>query len=270
MRYESSTVLAIFFASVLFAPAAFAQQQISQPQQWEYKIVDTCDPKDSGISLRQLGEEGWELVATNLVSEGVCTTRYFKRPKGAEAKQAAKQPPAPQCSLPLDKAPVIRGLRLGMNAEEILPFFSTNSSRAQTQDALKNASADRNYGIASFSLSFSADNSKEVQEKFAGIRYFNFKALDGRVVEIEVIYKTSTEWTEDEWIAKVSNAFDLPGLNNWERRQGAYGKALQCKGFEVAAKVTELSMTITDPTYRQSVKDRAKADREKKQREFVF
>jgi hypothetical protein len=277
MRYEGLMALAIFFASFFLAPAALAQQKTSQPQQWEYKIVKTCDPKDRGVDIQQLGEEGWELVISDLVGENDCATRYFKRPKGLAYKQVVKAPPqpptAPQCALPLDKAPVIRGLRLGMTAEDILQFFSTNSSKAKAQDALKNAGAAPNYGLASFYLLPSPNDSKEVQEKFSGISYLNFKALDGLVVEISVSYRfdnASSWWTQDEWIAKLSNAFDLPGPNNWVWSNATNQRMLKCKEFEVGANVQNiLNMTVTDPTHRQVMEQRAKSDREKKHLEFA-
>ena len=124
--------MAIVFTGSPFAPAAFAQQKTMQQQKWEYKIVNSCDPKDRGTDIQQLGEEGWELVATDLAGENQCATRYFKRPKGSGSKQATKQPSqqstAPQCSVPLDKAPPIRGLRLGMSVDELLSIFAPNTN----------------------------------------------------------------------------------------------------------------------------------------------
>jgi hypothetical protein len=293
MRYRRLMTMAIVFASSPFAPAAFAQQKTMQQQKWEYKIVNSCDPKDRGTDIQQLGEEGWELVATDLVGENQCATRYFKRPKGSGPKQATKQPSqqtaAPQCSVPLDKAPTIRSLRLGMSVDELLSIFTPNTnSKFNAEKALKNADSSPNYGLATFML-YPSEATTGAKEKFAGISTLNFKTFDGRVVEINVTYDVNSphlypSWTIDEWAAKVSNTFSLPGPNNWETSPNNEQRKLKCKELEVEATLFSRGypilpgigiyqtprLTITDPSYRQVMEQRAKSDQEKKQREFVF
>jgi hypothetical protein len=293
MRYGRLMAMGIVFAGFLFAPTALAQQKTNQPQKWEYKIVSSCDPKDRGTDIQQLGEEGWELVATDLVGENQCATRYFKRPKIAEPKQVVKQPPqqpaAPQCSAPLDKAPVIRSLHLGMSADELLSLVEANSnSKLRVETALKEAGSAPNYGLATFVLLHS-EFTRESKEKFAGIAYFEFKLFDGRVVEIKVNYTSDNQrlypsWTIDEWTAKVSSSFSLPGSNNWEPSPNNDQRKLKCKEIEVESAIIIARqpplpgvgryqtprLTITDPSYRQVMEQRAKSDQEKKQSEFVF
>jgi len=293
MRYEGLTALVIFFAGFIFAPAASAQQKNKQHQKWEYKIIDTCNFEDPKRDMQQLGEEGWELVTTDLAPEGRCAIRYFKRPKGADSKPVAKQPPqkptAPQCSLPLGKAPTVRGLRLGMSSEELMSFFHPNT-KSIVEYALKNADSPPNYGLAAFEISGFNGESKEVKEKFAGVHYLRFKTLDGRVVEISVSYdmrspQLYTSWTINEWTAKISNTFGLTGADNWQSSQNKNERTLKCDEFEVVVSVVPYQnpiflgvgagfsttyMTITDPSYRRVIEQRAKTDREKKQREFVF
>jgi hypothetical protein len=295
MRYGRLMTMAIVFAGAPFAPAALAQQNTNQPQKWEYKIVNYCDPENQEIDkqqyIQQLGEEGWELASadTQILGDATrCSVHYFKRPKGTESKQVAKRPP--QCSVPLDRAPTIRGLRLGMNADELLSVVApNNNSKIQAETALKNAGLAPNYGLATFSLSPRNAAMMEVREKFAGIRDLNFKTFDGRVVEINVTYNMRSpdlypSWTIDEWTAKVSSAFSLPGSNYWEPSPGNDERKLKCKELEVDAAILPPSfaalpaigiyrtpsLTITDPSYRQVLDQRAKSDQEQKQREFVF
>src|SRR5262249_23948394 len=150
MRYGRLMTMAIVFAGSPFALAALAQQKTNQIQQWEYKTVNSCDPRDRGTDIQQLGQEGWELVA---IDAGSCTYRYFKRPKSAGPQQVTKKPvqAAPQCSIPLDKAPTIRGLHLGMGVDELLSIFAPiNQSKVQVESALKNAGSAPNYGLATF------------------------------------------------------------------------------------------------------------------------
>ena len=62
MRYGRLMAMGIVFVSSTFAPAALAQQNANQPQKWEYKVVNYCDPENQGIDERDiiqyLGEEG--------------------------------------------------------------------------------------------------------------------------------------------------------------------------------------------------------------------
>jgi hypothetical protein len=287
MQHGRLRAIAIVFASFSFAPAALAQQKTIQPQKWEYKITSSCEPRDRGTDIQQLGEEGWELVAMDASN---CVLRYFKRPKGAEPKRTMRQQQtAPQCSIPLDKAPTIRGLHLGMSADELLSLFALkNQSKFQAETALKNASSAPNYGLADFTLSLSDANMTETKEKFAGIRYFRFKSVDGRVVEINVDYEANPllypSWTINEWTAKVSNTYSLPGLNNWESSPSDNQRKLRCKELEIEAAIGQSvypplpglgpyqwpRLTITNPSYRKVIEQRAKSDQEKKQREFVL
>jgi len=287
--------MAIVFVSSPFAPAALAQQNANQPQKWEYKVVNYCDPENRVIDEREhiqhLGEEGWELVSadTQVVSETTrCSVHYFKRPGGVESKQISKQ--QPRCSVPLDKAPTIRGLRLGMSADELLSLFALNSiSKSNAENALKDAGSAPKYGVATFTISPRDATMMEVKEKFAGINHFIFTAFDGRVVEIRVTYDRGNpslypSWTIDELTAKVSSAFSLPGANYWEPSSSNDQRKLNCKGFEVEAAINPPiytilpvlgfyrtpSLTITDQLYRQVLDQRVKSDQEMKQREFVF
>lgn len=295
MCYGHLMMMAIVFASSPFAPAALAQQDANQHQKWEYKVVNYCDPENQAIDEREiiqyLGEEGWELVSadTQNVSETTrCSVHYFKRPKGAEPKQIAKR--QPQCSIPSDKSPRIRGLHLGMSADELLSLLApNNNSKLRVETALKNAGLAPNYGLATFTLSPRDSSMMEAREKFAGINSFNFTTFDGRIVEIHVTYSRRSpdlypSWTIDEWTTKISSAFGLPGANNWEPSPNDNQRTLKCKGLEVEATINPPvytilpalgiyrtpSLTIIDPSYRQTLDQRVKTDQEQKQREFVF
>src|SRR5262249_42767795 len=294
MRYGRLMAMGIVFAGLLFAPTALAQQKTNQPQKWEYKIVNTCNPNDRGTDIQQLGEEGWELVATDIVAENQCGIRYFKRPKIAESKQVVKRPPqqpaAPQCSVPLDKAPTIRGLHLGMSVDELLSLFAANNNlKSRVETVLKEAGPAPNYGLATFGIDFYSGVSKEAQVKFAGINSFGFKKFDGRVVEINMNNKMYNQrpypqCTMDEWTAKVANTYSLPGANNWESSPRNDQRKLKCKELEVEAAIylgplpplpgigryQTPRLTITDPSYRKVIEQRAKSDQEMKQRECVF
>ncbi|MCI0661889.1 MAG: hypothetical protein L0220_12520 [Acidobacteria bacterium] len=287
MRYEHLVVLAVVFVSFLYSPVALAQSKTNQLQKWEYKIFNSCEPENYAINIDQFGEEGWELVSRG---EGNCGYYYFKRPKGAGPKQVkqqqTEQPKALQCSVPLDKAPTIRGLRLGMGLDELIPFVSANQ-KPRIERKREKADLAPGYGHWSSDYLHRNDLTKEVQGKFVGVMYLNFAFFDGRLVRISVNYEADIEkypsWTIDEWTAKVSNTFSLPALNNWELSRDKMGRTLKCKDLEIETRVRREGpplpglgvysypiITITDPAYRQVIEQRAKSDQEKKQREFVF
>jgi hypothetical protein len=271
MRYGRLMAVGIVFVSSTFASAALAQQNANQTQKWEYKVVNYCDPENQAIDEREiiqyLGEEGWELVSadTRHVSETTtCLVHYFKRTGGVESNQITKR--QPQCSVPLDRAPSIRGLRLGMSADELLSLLAfNNDSRLPVETALKNAGLAPNYGLATFRLSPRDSTMMEVREKFAGINSFSFTTFDGRLVEINVTYSRRSpdlypSWTIDEWTTKISSSFSLPGANYWE----------PSSNFPALGIYRTPSLTIIDPSYRQVLDQRVKSDQENKQREFVF
>lgn len=162
--------------------------------------------------------------------------------------------------------------------------------KIEAEAAIKKADSPPNYGLAAFQFYTFISESKEVKEKFAGVDNLRFKTFDGRVVEISVSYdmrspQLYTSWTIDEWTAKVSNTFGLTGAVNWQSSQNKNGRTLKCNEFEVVVSVVPFPnpnlpgvrsgysatyMKITDPSYRRVIEQRAKTDREKNQREFVF
>src|SRR5262249_42508635 len=177
-----------------------------------------------------------------------------------------------------------------MSADELLPLVQANTTlKLRAETALKEAGSAPNYGMATFRLSPDDAAMAEVKEKFAGVSDVAFKTLDGRVVEISVNYDINKprlypSWTIDEWTAKVSNTYGLPGSNNWEPSPSDNQRKLKCKELEIEAAIFPNSyttlpglgryqaprLTITDPSYRQVMEQRAKSDQEKKRREFVF
>ena len=56
-----------------------------QPQQWEYRVVETRDRKANHAELNHAGAEGWELVSAtsmfNTMMTKVLHMFFFKRPK---------------------------------------------------------------------------------------------------------------------------------------------------------------------------------------------
>lgn len=265
-----------------------AQRSSAPYPKWEYKILNSCNEEDRKVDIHKLGEEGWELVNADASN---CLTYYFKRPlrEGVKptatlpAPTAPSKPGAPQCSLPLEKAPVIRGLRLGMSIDELWVLFPGRADEWNYKSQLTDADKPPKYGAVQ--LTFRPLSNPNKESIFDGVREYRIVLLDGRVSEINVLYRFSEAqsvfWTNENWIAKLSEAFGLPGAESW---LGKDEKQIICNGFELKTSITifpggpevvpvRLSsprLTITDTAFRKIVEQRIKDDHEKRRREFKF
>ena len=94
--------------------------------------------------------------------------------------QASIQAP---CLMNAAAAPAVRGLRLGMTAEELVKFFPGLSPRNLVASAQK----EPNYGVAR--LSFQVDSPSSPQkDQFSGIDSIGIVLFDNQVTEITVRY----------------------------------------------------------------------------------
>jgi hypothetical protein len=240
------------------------------------------------VDIHKLGEEGWELVNADASN---CLMYYFKRPLREGVKPTAtppvptapSKPGAPQCSLPLEKAPVIRGLRLGMSLDELLALFPGRADDGNNKYRLKDADKPPKYGAVQLSFSPLPDPKKE--SIFDGVSSYDIVLLDGKVREISVRYQgtpdPATSWTEASLIAKLSETFGIPGIESWSSKGQ---KQITCNGFElriyiwnsghyngvVPFQLSSASLTLTDTSFRKIVEQRIKDEQEKRRREFKF
>lgn len=278
--------LAVTIAILCGASLSILAQRSSQPyQKWEYKVINGCNEEDQKIDIHKLGEEGWELVGFDATN---CSVHHFKRPLREGAKPSASTPvpatpAAPQCVLPLEKAPVIRGLRLGMSFDDLLALFPGKPDRWADKDTIKNVDKPPHYGAAK--LMFQPRQSSENGGIFEGVSWYQIIVFDGKVSEIGVSYSPTASqsvfWTDESWIAKLSETFGLPAMASW---QGKGQKQLACNGFElktwvsssderntaVPFKLSHQGLTITDLAFKKIIEQRIKDDHEKKRREFKF
>src|SRR5687767_891314 len=77
-------------------------------------------------------------------------------------------PSQANCTLTLSQSPAIRGLKLGMTAEQLLSVFPESPQRAEFKQAIEKAQGYPNYGYARlyFQPMFSP---AAVKDRFAGI-----------------------------------------------------------------------------------------------------
>ena len=172
----------------------------------------------------------------------------------------------PKCSLTLAQSPTIRGLKLGMDVEEVLRYFPDRSVDPQVRRALLDA--DKQFGRASFHAPIYPNRA---ESKFAGISQFFFEFLDKRLTSFSVHYE-GPEWNNvDEFISKLAEPLKLQSANYWTPSNLPNGKTLKCTGFEVSAWVERggsNSVRVRNPAAEEIVKDRQTEAKERARKEF--
>ena len=135
----------------------------------------------------------------------------------------------PTCQLTLVGAPDIKGLRLGMTAEDALAMFPGIREDAEVMADL---SRPRPFGTSSFLVRPDRYQSKE---KFAGIKQVSFMLLDARVSNITVGYNGPEHSHVDKFVAKITEGTSLPAVEQWEPYVGMDNslKVLKCAEFEI-------------------------------------
>ena len=135
------------------------------------------------------------------------------------------------CNLAREKAPAIRGLKLGMTSEEINALLP-GGLREGYKDVVSSA---RNF--PQFGSAFLSANVID-KDKFNGIEGINFQLFDDHLVQYNVFYRGPNSvprgpyWpNSDDLIARFADAYHLPGPTSWVGDTGS--KILRCKGFEV-------------------------------------
>lgn len=152
--------------------------------------------------------------------------------QAGNTKEPAKDPGAQKvlCSLNGDQSPVVRGLKLGMNAKQVLAVFPGSSEDPEVlADSSKPPST---FGETRFIIKPDKYGSKE---NFVGIRSLTFGFLDGRLSDFNVGYD-GPKWKHvDEFVTKFIDGTNLPAMDAWESQVGmdTQLKSLKCDGFEI-------------------------------------
>jgi hypothetical protein len=135
-----------------------------------------------------------------------------------------------------------------MTAEEL--HSRIPGIRADYPAMLEQAQKFPDFGVISFGVAASQTGKGE---PFEGIEGFYFRLFDGRVVSYDVSYKGANSiprgptWARpDDLVARVAEAYHLPGSANWVGDGDT--KTLKCKGFEVRISSTNGGhVLVTEP-----------------------
>ena len=172
------------------------------------------------------------------------------------------QTPTP-CNLTVQTSPAIRGIRLGMAAEELRKLLAPLGQVKIDREVII-ANSPGQYDFASFDL-----NGNELDAtRFDGVAYISISLYKNLVVSFTVSYigpPTGPRWRRiDEWIAKLSEAYHLPEAAQWEGDSNQ--RTLKCNGLVVRASAGGIS--LEKPGYQSEIDARKEAVEEKKRREF--
>ena len=193
----------------------------------------------------------------------------------AAGQVVGQTPGQMKCALTMAQAPSVRGLRLGMTAEEVRALFPDEGERPEVWNMLEVAASPPHFGAVRVFLqpfTFPAP----VNEKFAGVDSFLLVIFDGRVTEMTVKYRgpgsipKGPRWESvGDFVSKFAEAYRLPDESEWERT-GARERALKCAGYEVVATTQQGygEVSIFNRSYVEKVKERADAAEEKLRRDF--
>lgn len=258
-----ASVLTMVLATTILvssANAALAQRRpAARPpakQQWEMKVIDHCHEADRGINLTTLGEEGWEFIgATQGISterSTTCQQYYFKRAKSNEPKPnsvSANSKPVDAlpksatsatnaCSVQLENAPVIRGLRLGMSLDELLDRFPGSREKSQVKYWLEEARRPIAYGLAMLDFHHSAYPNQLVM--FEDVESYEVTLFNNKVVGIKISFRNDPDkpvWTQQKLINQFAEKFQLPPFTGWTKGEFEEQRLLRCAGFVIQISV---------------------------------
>ena len=189
----------------------------------------------------------------------------------------AQAPDQQRCTLTVDQSPAVRGIRLGMVTEQVFALFPGSSERPETKNAIASAGGHPNYGVVGLYFQpFTYPSA--AMERFSGIESISITLFDGRVTDMRVVYAGSSSyprgpaWSNvDDFIAKLSEAFALPGAKDWLQLSEST-KTLKCNGFDLEASTRgatgSIALRDNAVAYQDIVRQRAAADEEKMRREF--
>jgi hypothetical protein len=141
----------------------------------------------------------------------------------------------PKCNLTEATSPNISGLRLGMTTQQLLAMFPNAGKRREVKDALMTAKTVGAGETTYLTFDPATDGSKD---QFPGVDSVSAGLRKDRVVDLNVSY-VGTSWGRiDDWVAKLSETFKLPGAQDWVTGPSENpNKVLKCDGVEIEAAI---------------------------------
>lgn len=171
------------------------------------------------------------------------------------------------CKLTVAQSPEIRGIRLGMTAAKLQAAFPEEANQAAVEKVIKDSKQPANYGVGRVGLQVPGNTPNP---KFANVNYIGIDLLDDRVSSFSIGY-LGPEWSVEQFIAKLSEAFNLPPAENWSGAAPDTNKSLKCDGFVInvfSSGGGTSSVSVGDSSALQTVNNRREAEKERVRQAF--
>jgi hypothetical protein len=153
------------------------------------------------------------------------------------------------CTLTVDKAPELRGFKLGMPLSEIKAF---------APDIKVN---DQGFGASNAVLD---DLNRRDAVRFKGVNTIFLHFVDESLTSFTVRYNDSISWEDaSQFVAKVSESLRLPAA--WEGDD--IQKRMNCNGFRISAMPNSIGLEETNAE--NVVRHRRAEEAERKRRSFT-
>ncbi len=178
-----------------------------------------------------------------------------------------------RCDFTKDNSPSVRGLRLGLTTQQLLALFPGSAKRWAKEP--KEIRVAREQAMAATSnepgyLSFDPATDA-AKDQFAGVDSVSAGLYKGWVIDFNVLYGGATWRTIDEWVAKLSETFKLPGAQDWVVGPSENpNKVLKCNGIEIEAAIQggSASIRIRNTDFFKAMEESKTAAEEKRRREI--
>jgi hypothetical protein len=218
--------------------------------------------------------------------------------------QGKNDPKQTKCTLPIERAPELRGLRLGAPQAGVLSRFPGTSMQKPDQfgisqllltvvdtAAFSKGLPSRDKGVQPDIASGPGDTSSFFVDsaKFSalkGVRRVRLRFMDGRLSLIQLAYDDSIHWdSPDEFVETVAKSLSLSGTWNLPDDSDGSGsqRELRCQGFaligsvgadpsdiRIAAQLSieDLAAAKVIAKRQEDLKEKAKRDDEAKRKNF--
>ena len=181
-------------------------------------------------------------------------------------KLLARSPQA-RCGLTEANAPSVRGIKLGMTAQQVVDLFPAVIKRREMKDDIARAKAGGNE-VVYLAFEPAGDGGGD---RFAGVASVVTGVQKNRVVDFSIAYAGPTWSSIDEWVGKLSETLNLPAARDWVVGPTEdSNKVLRCSAIQIEASTQGGGATLrvrTNDSAREHAAHAGSSD-ENKRREF--
>ena len=172
-----------------------------------------------------------------------------------------------RCNLTEATSPNVRGLRLGMNTQQFLALFPAITKKKEMKDTIEKLRSATGDEVVTLGFDPVIDGNAQ---SFAGVESVGVAIYKGRVMDFNAQYVGANWRNVDEWIAKLSESFNLPRVQDWVMGPNeSPNKVLSCDGIQIEAAIQggSGSIRVRNSGYLRESEERAKAAEDKKRKD---